>query len=252
MERYNISYYMHIGQRANQEDCIFINGDVFQEDIFDTVGIYKASSGLYAICDGMGGMNKGEWASRFICDHLKKDLKFSNQAIIRHLKSIQRLIEKQGVQRSGSTIAAVLLNNNNIKIFNCGDSRVYRITQEQIEYVSHDHSFVQRGVDEGYISTEEAFDHINKNVIEFGIGDIFKKMWDESIKTVFINSFKIEEAHSFLICSDGVSDVLRDNEIFAILAPQPLKAIPKFIDIIKERMTDNFSFILISQGGLIA
>lgn len=238
---------MHVGLRSNQEDCLFINGEIFQEEGFDSVITIQNNSGhgLYAVCDGMGGMNKGEWASKFICDHLKKDIEFRDQEIIKHLSEIQTLVENENVQKSGSTIAGVLLKDKDIKIFNCGDSRVYKITPGQIEYVSHDHSLVQHSVDDGYITTEEAFDHIHKNVIEFGIGDIFKKVWDEKRSSVFINSFTLNETDCYLICSDGVCDVLRDNEIFAILSPEPLEVIPEFIEIIKERMNDNFSFIII-------
>lgn len=250
---YKVAYYMNIGRRDNQEDCIFINGRIFQKNKFRNahVMMIRGSRALCAVCDGMGGHAKGEWASRFVCEKLKDYLKhftFSRDTIQHLFNEIQERIEKEGIKDNGTTVACAILEDGKNIIFNAGDSRIYKITNEAILCISHDHSLVQSIVDKGYLSQDEAFIHPHKNVIEFGIGDVFRRAWSKGDKEVFIKDDVLNKDEYYLICTDGVNDVLRDEEIYDMLYPDPFVRYPEFIECLKERMKDNLSFIVIGNG----
>lgn len=249
---YKVAYYMDIGLRENQEDCIFVNGTIFQQNKFRNIRIkgVRGSKVFLAVCDGMGGHSKGEWASRFVCEKLKDYLRefiFSGEFIQCIFQEIQKEIEKEAVRNYGTTVAFVALDGINTKIFNIGDSRVYKITREDILYLSHDHSYVQSMIDRGYLSQGEAFHHPYKNVIEFGIGDVFKTEWVKNGKRGYIKDDVLNRDEYYLICTDGVNDVLRDEEIHNILYPDPFDKFSEFVEHLKERMKDNLSFIIIGK-----
>lgn len=250
-EVYKVAYYMNVGLRDGQEDCIFVNGSVFQEKKFEAVAVQDLGKELllFAVCDGMGGHAKGEWASRFVCEKLKenyRDLRFSRDSTELLVEKIQNQIENEMVSDSGTTIAGVVLEGGRAHIFNVGDSRVYKITKGGIFYMSHDHSLVQSSVDHGDISPDEAFAHPYKNVIEFGIGDVFRNEWAKGGKAVHITEDLLGADEWYLVCSDGVNDVMRDQEIYAILRDDPLGGLSAFVGSLEERMKDNFSFILVA------
>jgi PPM family protein phosphatase len=249
---YNVAYYMNIGLRENQEDCIFINGKIFQQKKFNEIRFkrVKHSKGIFAVCDGMGGHSKGEWASRFVCEKLKDYLRefiFSGDFIQCIFQEIQTEIKKEAVKNYGTTVAFVALDGINTTIFNVGDSRVYKITRDDIVYLSHDHSFVQSMIDSGDLSQSEAFHHPFKNVIEFGIGDVFKTEWVKNGKRGYIKDDVLNKDEYYLICTDGVNDVLRDKEIYNILYPDPFDKFPEFVEHLKETMKDNLSVIIIGK-----
>lgn len=250
---YKIAYYMDIGTRDGQEDCIFSNGTVVQQNRCETVSLKKVKKeqALFAVCDGMGGHSRGEWASRFVCQRLKTNLKHlqvSRDFIELLIEKIQNQIENEMVDNSGTTIAGVALKGNESTIFNAGDSRVYKITKNDILYMSHDHSLVQSGIDRGSISRSEAFTHPHKNVIEFGLGDVFKSDWADGDRKVFMREDVLGTDEYYLACTDGVNDVLRDGEILDALLPDPFEGSRELVERLKKQMKDNFSFILIGSG----
>jgi len=253
MTALRVAYYMNIGLRDGQEDCIFVNGKVFQERMFERVGAIttEETRGVFAVCDGMGGHSRGEWASKFVCGALQDSLghfQYSREFIEHLTEGIQNRIENETVENSGTTVAGVVLEGGNAIIFNAGDSRVYKITKKNLLYLSHDHSLVQYYVDIGYLSRDEAFSHQHKNVIDFGIGDVFKADWAEGPKKIHIRDDVLGRDECYLICTDGLNDVMKDDEIFASLHPDPFERLSGFVNTLEERMKDNVSFILIGNA----
>ncbi len=250
---YRVAYYMNIGRRDSQEDCIFVNGTVVQQERSGkiTAKRIKKEKALFAVCDGMGGHAKGEWASKFVCDRLKAHLRqsaFSRDSVDLLIERIQNGIENEMVDNSGTTVAGLAMEGDESTIFNAGDSRVYKVTGDEIRYMSHDHSLVQSSIDLGIISRQEAFSHPRKNVIEFGIGDVFKKDWADGSRKVYMREDVLGKGEYYLICSDGVNDVLTDEEIFDALHPDPFLKTGELVDRVTKKMKDNFSFIIVGNS----
>ncbi|ACO04776.1 MAG TPA: serine/threonine-protein phosphatase [Persephonella sp.] len=247
---YRILYYTDRGLRNYQQDCLYIDGKVVQSESMGSPEYTEKDKDdiLVAICDGMGGLSSGDIASRSVCESLGKlKIPFSVEGVYKALYRIQLDFMKLNIFNSGTTVAGVYMNGSKSIIFNAGDSRVYKITDREIIYLSHDHSYVQQLVDKGIISYREAFYSPYRHYVEFGIGDIFMEDWERGVKPYIKNDY-LEKDQFYFICTDGVNDTLKDEEIFQILHPDPFKNAEDLIKELDRRKEDNYSFIILSYS----
>lgn len=206
------------------------------DNIKDTSGIgndtdieLSTKGALLVVADGMGGMKSGEKASEFVVEGIKE--KFSNipetilnddNAIIAFMREAivhsDRLIknfakEHHESEGMGSTIVMMWLLGEKSYCGWCGDSRIYCYNpQNNLVRLSHDHSYVQSLVDEGKIPEEDAFDHPDGNIITRSLGDS-----GENVNPEF-KVYTIHRRDVFLLCSDGLCGLIRDDKIESILA----------------------------------
>ena len=186
---------------------------------------------LLVVCDGMGGMNAGEIASELAVKTIKEQFASANitpQVMASHITIMQYIeqaivacdsvIKVTGRQHKefegmGSTIVLVWIVNHHLYVGWCGDSRAYRFNPATgLEQLSHDHSYVQDLVDSGKLSKELAFDHPNSNIITRSLGDCRQPAQPD------VKYFPLNNCDIILLCSDGLSGVLRDVEIESILS----------------------------------
>ncbi|MDR2385347.1 MAG: protein phosphatase 2C domain-containing protein [Tannerella sp.] len=184
---------------------------------------------LLVVADGMGGLKSGEVASSiavetikkwFSSERLTKDTTSSPEAVRRHVKkaiqAADHAIKHEGADDKskkgmGSTIALAWLLGEQVHVGWCGDSRVYRFNPANgLTRLSHDHSFVQELVDLGKLEPELAFDYPDSHIITRSLGDL------RSTANPDIKSFPLRKDDIFLLCSDGLTGVLRDREIEVI------------------------------------
>lgn len=206
------------------------------DNIKDTSGIgndtdieLSTKGALLVVADGMGGMKSGEKASEFVVEGIKE--KFSNipetilnddnaimafmrEAIVHSDRLIKNFAKKHHESEGmGSTIVMMWLLGEKAYCGWCGDSRIYCYNpQNNLVRLSHDHSYVQSLVDEGKIPEEDAFDHPDGNIITRSLGDS-----GENVNPEF-KVYTIHRRDVFLLCSDGLSGLLRDDKIEFILA----------------------------------
>jgi PPM family protein phosphatase len=188
--------------------------------------------GLYVVADGMGGHAAGEVASRLAVETIRewmaKYLGGDGAAIVgpaaasgspeaSYLLSSIRLANRlifdaaQGRQDyagMGTTVVAALTRGDTLMLAHVGDSRIYRIRDGQIAQVSRDHSFVQEQVDRGVISAEEALVSQYRHMITRALG------LKETVE-VDLTEEPAVAGDVLLLCSDGLSDLLEDEEILA-------------------------------------
>ena len=213
------------------EDNFFVDADLSDErqGSFSTDECQMLSDfgSLLVIADGMGGMNAGEVASEIAINTVKKF--FAHDALRKDLpadcKSRERYMERVVVEADaaiksyarehkecegmGSTIVMVWVCGNSASVTWCGDSRAYLFREPAgIMQLSKDHSYVQSLVDDGKITDDEAFDHPYGNIITRSLGDPDKKAQPES------RSLDVFKGDIILVCSDGLSGVLRDRKSF--------------------------------------
>jgi serine/threonine protein phosphatase PrpC len=186
---------------------------------------------LMVVCDGMGGMKAGATASAlavgtikewFAADRLTSEVMTSHATILQHIQqaisAADDAIKEAGQQNSeikgmGSTIVLAWIVENNVFIGWCGDSRAYRYNAASgLERLSRDHSYVQELVDSGKLSEDLAFEHPDSNIITRSLGDTRQQIQPD------VNSFSLNNGDMILLCSDGLSGVLRDTEIESVLA----------------------------------
>ncbi len=239
---------MEVGPRENQEDCVLIQQEVIQTGQDEISREFSSTANqVLAVCDGMGGLAAGEKASRFVCENLTALANGSDRAtdIRGHLEKIQLAMTDDFSEECGTTVAGMLAAPDGLQVFNLGDSRVYRVSTGKPECLSYDHSIVQVLLDEGEITDKEAFTHPYRNLITAGLGPCFAYKW--ALDTIHLKTETIAPAGgSYLICSDGVCDVLTDSEIGAALGDHPVNNGPVLMDALKKAfLKDNTTFIIV-------
>ena len=192
--------YSHMGKRENNEDCI----------------ISDLSKGVFVVCDGVGGRNKGEVASYLTCytiiDFFKKSVitvDTIQQAIDRVEGELLKYVrENPASEGLATTMVFMALRNNTAFVAHIGDSRVYQIRDGEIIFQTKDHSLVNELLASGYITEDEARNHPKRNVITRAIQANQSGLSTEA-DVHFIDS--IMEQDYFLMCTDGVTEVI-DNK----------------------------------------
>ncbi len=177
---------------------------------------------FFILCDGIGGANAGEVASEMTANILYNSFHSSlmntdkvgelREHITDLIKEVNRKVyllsrENLRYQGMGTTLVTSLLINDTAIIHSVGDSRCYRLNQEgKLEQLTEDQSFVWELYSSGSISKEEMRKHPRNNIINMAIGT----HTDVKVNSYIVNC---DEGDFFLLCSDGLSDMLSDNKI---------------------------------------
>ena len=212
---------------------------------------------LLAVADGMGGHAKGEEASKIALNAiaravipdllndtpftkiLEKGIQNANQDILDYTAKNP---EASGM---GTTSVCAVVKDNQIHLANVGDSRAYRVSDDEICRVTKDHSYVQALIDEGDITEEQAREHPRKNEITRAVG-IMPSIEVDTMKLT------LDSDESLLLCCDGVIAHLSDDDIHKIIrdSPDPQTACKEIVDMANERGgSDNISLIILSPEG---
>ena len=178
---------------------------------------------LFIVADGMGGHNAGEYASSYAVDvvvNTIRDIMIEQEPVPIFEKATQRaneqVMQKAAEDESkagmGTTIVATTIVGNRMYVANVGDSRLY-IVGQQIRQITRDHSLVEEMVRLGEVDKEDAKDHPDKNIITRAIG---------ANKNLVIDFFGVElkEFEYVLMCSDGLTNMVEDEEIRSIIMGQ--------------------------------
>ena len=199
--------------RDHNEDCIESRPDL----------------GLFVLADGMGGYNAGEVASgmatSLIYDGLQES--WDGRQVARlgreDAKGLSERLIKDQIARAnsaiyttsqnnpecagmGTTLVVTLFYDNFLSVAHIGDSRLYRLRGESMEQVTRDHSLLQEQLDSGLITPEEAKLSQNKNLVTRALGI------DPTVEPE-IHVYETQPDDTYLLCSDGLSDMVEDEEI---------------------------------------
>ena len=211
---------------------------------------------LCIVCDGMGGAKSGNVASSLAVDVFVQEVKqtwtadMDKDQLDRMLHSAVKLANftvydqsKQFEEFSGmgTTLVAVLIHGKDATIVNVGDSRAYSIDREGISQLTVDHSVVQMMVARGEMSPERAKTYPGRNLITRAIGT-------EPVVMCDIFHHKLERGNYILLCSDGLSNIIDEQEILfeVIYGEQKAQCCQRLLDIAKKRgAPDNVTSVLI-------
>jgi PPM family protein phosphatase len=176
---------------------------------------------LTVVADGMGGHASGEVASQMAVD-LITELYYADNGL-RAPDALRNAIEIASGQiyaastsnneysGMGTTVIALAIMDGKAFSAHVGDSRLYRFRNRKLEMLTLDHSQVMEMVKHGVITMEQARVHEDKNVILRAVGT------QEAVEVEVSDEFSVVPGDIFLLCSDGLSDMLEDTEIEAIL-----------------------------------
>lgn len=185
------------------------------------------SIGLYLLADGMGGHQAGEIAARetvsSLCKVLKKKLVPSKKYLFADMQDLLKraivhvngLVYKMGrakheLRGMGTTLCCLLFHEEGLIFGHVGDSRIYRLRNDHFEQLTKDHSLLRDLVDQGQLNDSQATDFLYKNIITKAIGT-------EPKVEPTVKSSPIQIGDIYLMCTDGLSDLLSAKEIATIL-----------------------------------
>ena len=204
--------------RAHNEDALFVNG----------------AAGLAVLADGMGGYNAGEVASGIAVEVISKGMvqeltsgrELTKVDVETGLSRAAMLLQQQIAAANqaiyeaaqtrpecagmGTTIVAAVFCGNRASIGHIGDSRCYRLRGGKLERLTRDHSLLQEQIDSGMLSPERARYSLNKNLVTRALGI-------EEVAPADVGEYRVEADDIFLFCSDGLTDMVEDDAIGAVI-----------------------------------
>ena len=229
------------------------NQDAFKISTIDGADVVTA-----VLCDGMGGAQAGSVASQMACDAFMfhaansidekstvKDMNAILTEAVRYanVKVYDKSFADFTCMGMGSTLVAIALNSKRAMICNVGDSRAYLYNGSTVEQITHDHSLVEEMVERGKITREEAESHPNKNIITRAIGV-------EATVKCDIFDIKLRDGDKVLLCSDGLTNLVTDEEIASVLMKNPEleNACLKLVTLALQRgAPDNVTVVLVER-----
>jgi protein phosphatase len=235
--------------RTHNEDCFDIDPDHH----------------MYVVADGMGGHSHGEVASRIAVkairdfvvqtadgdttwpfaydtrlqrhsNRLKAAVRIAHDRVLRAIRQDGTLVGM------GTTVVGFLIDDDTAAVAHVGDSRAYRLRDGHLDLLTQDHTWVNEQVVAGYLSEEQARAHPLKNVVTRALGG-------ESEVVVDVKEFDLRPGDVYLLCSDGLTTMLSDEEIEKRLqASQPADQICRSLvkDANSRGGLDNVTVVLLS------
>lgn len=175
---------------------------------------------LFIVADGMGGHNAGDFASKLAASTMVERIAESEETEASSLLDLAVAYANAAVFHSaetspdlegmGTTIVACTLNNTKLSVANVGDSRLYVVRNHALRQITRDHSWVEEMVRRGGLDRETARNHPDKNIITRAVGV------ENTVQTDFFD-VELQMSDKVLMCTDGLTNMLEDEEICAIV-----------------------------------
>jgi serine/threonine protein phosphatase PrpC len=224
---------------------------------------------LFLVADGMGGQASGEIASKvavesaedFVLRSRTEDITWpipyrkglsleQNRLLAAAAHANDRIRdlskEKPSLKGMGTTLVGAIVEGNHLAIVNIGDSRLYRIRDEHIEQITQDHNLAWEQERMGLLTKEEACQHPQRHILTSALGIELI----ENIK-IDVSRVDIREKDLYLMCSDGLNDMLSDDEIVEEITSPESKSLEQMgLSLIQEANRsggrDNITVVLLS------
>ena len=230
--------------RKDNQDSVFVDG----------------AKSVFCVADGMGGGSEGATASRFVCEEIGKAV--TAKTLAERMEAVEAAVaaandrirayaKEREFKQMGSTVAVLLIDPSDSRraaICHVGDSRIYRIRHRKAELLTHDHTIggqlgdLTKGIlSAGFKSRTNPLAHVLTRAI--GATDKVEGEW---------RKIDIDSGDRFLICSDGVHDVVSDARIGSMISgSDDLATASRNLtdEIVRGGAPDNFSYVMIGFGG---
>ena len=210
------------------EICTDTDSGLARDNNEDAVA-FDAQTGLCILADGMGGYNAGEVASGMACAFIKSEMSrwLSQAGLHANGNEVKRAMEicVQNANHSifnaansnpqytgmGTTLVVGVFQAGRLVLGHIGDSRCYRLRSGEFQQITKDHSLLQEQIDAGLITPEQALTSANKNLVTRALGVEDSVLLD-------VTEHRVQVGDVYLLCSDGLSDMIRDQPIADIIA----------------------------------
>lgn len=205
--------------RTGNEDNFYFNGTMANKNELSQGVLFKeifdGKTQVYAVCDGVGGQARGEEASYLAASSLSELFGIERITPAHIFGFIKKINERcrslaAGEDRPGSTLVTVIIQRNIASVVHIGDSRAYFMRDGDFKLLTRDHSQAQEYVDNGLITADKAATHPSAAILTQYLG-----MPGDPVPSFF--EIKLKRNDTFLLCSDGLSDLVSEAEMAAAL-----------------------------------
>ncbi|MCL2819891.1 MAG: Stp1/IreP family PP2C-type Ser/Thr phosphatase [Oscillospiraceae bacterium] len=194
------------------------------QDVFQMLSNDDKNIAVLVVCDGMGGANAGNIASELAADafmrYIKEEIEsladdysqsdiavmMTNAVLAANTEVFEKSLEDEEFAGMGTTLTAAISTTHGEVVANVGDSRLYHVTEDNIVQITRDHSVVEDMIERGEITRVEARRHPSRNLITRALGTGVYEPPD-------IFFIKMNIGDTIILCSDGLTNVVMDNEI---------------------------------------
>ena len=235
--------------------------------------------GLAVVADGMGGYKAGEVASAIAAQLILNEVragiangeantKVGSAGMSRATLVIRDAVAKANAevfrtaqevpqcQGMGTTVVVVFYHGDKVSIAHVGDSRVYRLRGNEFKQITRDHSLIQELIDRGFFTPEEAAENTPKNLVTRALGI------EQSVE-VDVQEQDLQAGEIYLLCSDGLNDMVDDEEIHLTLSKYSANLVQAATELVRlaneKGGKDNVSVVLVrpqnpsnGQAGIMA
>jgi len=236
------------GKRLRNEDTIVYGN------------LYGNKGYFFAVCDGVGGVDNGDLASKLACQNIKKYLLryISNTYNQDYMDKMIGFVENAfdnyidqdpAAKRMATTMALLVLYSDKAIVAHIGDSRIYHIRGNSILFKTQDHSLVNDLIKSGIITEEKASTHPQRNIITRAIQGKQNKQVKADVHIIH----NIDHSDYLFLCSDGILESITDSQLIQILSKDWSNE--KKMEFIREqcanRSEDNYSTFLIQINKIL-
>ena len=175
---------------------------------------------LFLVADGMGGHNAGDYASKLAVSTIVEQAADADETdptrVLDLAISVANAVVKRSAESSpelagmGTTVVAAVVDDDHLYVANVGDSRLYVANDVEMKQITRDHSWVEEMVKRGGLDREEARNHPDKNIITRAVGV------ESSVRIDFFD-YTLKGGEKILMCTDGLTNMLSDEQIRDIL-----------------------------------
>lgn len=234
----------HIGKvRHNNEDNFYMNGS-YRDDVNTDVKAVEDSRRrrryVYAVFDGMGGENCGELASLKAAEILhecnKRSIRSRMDSYLKQVNDEICYISQSPNRMYGNNACIVVSDGETADLYNIGDSRIYRLQGESLNRFSKDHTQAQDLIDAGIMTEKDLIRSRKGHILTQHIGISEDEF---IIEPNIIANVELKKDDIFLLCSDGLSDMLEDSMIKEILEKERRKEPKEIVSMLIKASLDS-------------
>ncbi len=222
------------------------------------IGSFSPDAFWSVVCDGMGGANGGNVASLVAVGAISANMDrnydpnkpnssihnlITTAVINANALVYQKSKQSPDLAGMGTTVVLTVIKDDMAYIAHVGDSRAYHINENTIRQITKDHTMVQYLIENGEITVEEAKDHPKKHLITRAVGV-------EETVSVDYNEFEIQKGDKVLVCSDGLSNLVNEDEILSVVSEHASlsDAVDTLISLANERGgNDNVTVVIMEN-----
>lgn len=232
--------------RSNNEDAVAVHPDVCLAILADGMGGYNAGEVASSMATTLIGTELSPWLADFGEKATAVEVRRMLETCVDNVNSaiFDASLSNTSYSGMGTTLVVAVFLGNRLMLGHIGDSRCYRLRGDMLQQITRDHSWLQEQIDAGLMTPQQAAESGGRNLVTRALGV-------DSFVQIEVNEFSVQPGDLFVLCSDGLTDMVDDDDL-AALARMPIALESKAEQMIELANAlggrDNISVVLVQTA----